>query len=160
MDRLWALKKEFDPFKAIVPGFGAVGILPILRSTFYLCPYCRSPFKVIWGPSYSLLGTGERACWHCKQIFWDGSQEWPEMSSNDRMQYLLPISVAGYLSGFLVVGGLYLYILFFSKSRPKAGELTFFIEFLIPIACWIVFRIIQIFRSVRRYNDRGSGAMA
>jgi len=34
MYRLWGVKKEFDPFRWIIPGIGAGGILPIFRCTF------------------------------------------------------------------------------------------------------------------------------
>jgi hypothetical protein len=160
MDRLWALKKEFDPFKWIIPGIGAIGILPIFRCTFYRCPYCRWPFKTAWGPSNSFLGSGERACWHCRQVFWGGSQEWPEMSNTERMQFLFPISVSGYLGAFLVIGGIYLCGVFFWRIRPGPGELIFFADFFLPIGFWLCFRIAQVIRSVRRYNKRGESGPA
>ena|ERR1700686_3009302 len=156
MDRLWALKKEFEPFGWVIPAIEAIGILPIFRCTFYRCPYCRSVFKITWGPSNSLLGPGERRCWHCKQTFWDGSQEWQEMNGDDRMRFVLPISVAGFLGGFLIVAGLYLILIFENKQRVDPGAMIFFIAFFLPIACWIAFRIVQIARSIRRYNNRGS----
>jgi hypothetical protein len=160
MDSLWAFKKEFDPFKWIIPGVGAIGILPIFRCTFYQCPYCRWPFKVTWGPSNSLLGSGERACWRCGQVFWDGSQEWPEMSSTERMQFLFPISVSGYLGAFLVIGGIYLLSVFSRRIRPGLGELIFFVVFFLPIGFWLFFRIVQVIRSARRYNKRGESGAA
>lgn len=160
MDHLWALKKEFDPFKSVIPGIGAIGILPIFRCTFYWCPYCRWLFKATWGPSNSFLGSGERACWRCGQVFWDGSQEWPEMSDAERMQFLFPISVSGYLGAFLVIGGIYLLGVFSRTISPGPGELIFFAAFFFPIGVWLCFRIAQVIRSVRRYNKRGESRAA
>jgi hypothetical protein len=154
MDRLWALKKEFDPFGRVIPAIGAFGILPIFRCTFFRCPYCRWIFKTTWEPSNSLLGPGERRCWHCSEIFWDGSQEWPEMNGDDRMRLVLPVSIAGLLGGLLVLAGLSAYLMFTNKERLDPGAFIFFAALFLPIACWIAFRIVQIVRSIRRYNSR------
>jgi hypothetical protein len=155
MDRLWALKKDFDPFGRIFLGFSGAGFLfRVTRCTVYRCPYCRWIFKMTWGPSNSLLGQGERSCWHCKQVFWDGSNEWPEMSSGDHQLFLLQISVAGYIAGFLVVVGLYSYLLITTKKAAGWQELIFFLEFALPIVLWFCFRGVQVIRSVHRYNNR------
>jgi hypothetical protein len=158
MDRLWALKKDHDPFPARV--LLRANLFAIIRCTSYRCPYCRWPFKITWGPVNSLLGSGERACWHCRQSFWDGSQEWPEMSGEDRMRFFLPISVAGFIGAFLVVGGIYIYSRLANGKSADVGSVIFFTAFFLPIACWIVFRLTQIIRSVRRYNRRGSVGLA
>jgi hypothetical protein len=126
----------------------------VLRCTVYRCPYCRWIFKLTWGPFNSLLGAGQRACWHCKQIFWDGSNEWPEMSSEDQHLFLLPITIAGYIAGFLVVGGLYAYLLVISKKHPSWNELSFLLALAAPIGLWFCFRGLQVIRSVHRYNGR------
>jgi hypothetical protein len=155
MDRLWALKKDFDPFGLIFLGFSGAGFLfRVTRCTVYRCPYCRWIFKMTWGPSNSLLGQGERNYWHCKQVFWDGSNEWPEMSSEDRQFFLLPITIAGYIAGFLVTAGLYAYMLAATKKPASRGELLFLIELVLPVALWFCFRGMQVIRSVHRYNNR------
>jgi hypothetical protein len=160
MDRLWVLKKEFDPFGWVIPGIGAIGILPIFRCTFYRCPYCRWPFRIAWGSSNSLLGAGERSCWHCKQVFWDGSNEWPEMGSEDRRLFLLPITIAGYIAAVLVISGLYGYLLMLSKNSANRAELLFLIVLALPIALWFCFRWVQVIRSVHRYNSRRNSPAA
>jgi hypothetical protein len=73
MDRLWVIKKDYDPFTAKVLLGNA--LFAVIRGTAYRCPYCRRIFKITWGLSNSMLGPGQRACWHCGEIFWDGSQE-------------------------------------------------------------------------------------
>ena len=155
MDRLSALKKEFDPFRWVIPGITAAGILPIFRSTFYECPYCHWVFKVTWGPSNSLLGPGERTCWHCKQVYWDGSSEWPEMSSEDRQLFLVPITIAGLIGASVLIPALMLWMSILLKVRISF-DATFFAIFGVPLGFWFGLRTLQILRSIRRYNQRGS----
>src|SRR5271157_626816 len=156
MDRLWVIKNEIEPFKGVIPGIGgAAGILPIFRCALYKCPYCKWPFKVTWGKSNSLLGGGDRACWHCREVFWDGSNEWPEMSGSERELFLLPISVAGWLAGTLVMFVLTLYLSHGKKADVIRG-LLFNSPLLIPLVLWFGIRWWQIARSMRRYNQRGS----
>jgi hypothetical protein len=152
MDRLRALENDYG----LLGGRGLRGInmWAVLRCTVYRCPYCRWIFKLTWGPFNSLLGTGERACWHCKQVFWDSSNEWPDMSSEDQQLFLLPITVAGYIAGFLVVVGLYSCVLIAAKKHASWHELIFLLEFALPIVLWFCFRGVQVIRSVHRYNNR------
>jgi hypothetical protein len=156
MDRLWALKSEFDPFGRVFFGFSAVGfLLRITRCSVYRCPYCRWIFKITWGPSNSLLGTGERACWHCKKTFWDGSQEWPEMSGDDQRLFLLPITVVGFLGAFVLILALTLWTSIFLKMSVHFRYSLFFIIFGVPVLLWFGIRGWQVNRSIDRYNDRG-----
>src|SRR6266851_1967026 len=154
MDQLWAIKQNVDPFPATV-SFVNYNPLAIFRCTVYRCPYCRWIFKVTWGPSNSLVGRGERACWHCKQVFSDYSNEWPEMSAGDRSLFLVPITVAGYLGALLIIGGIYAYDVFYFKRPASYGDLIFFIAFALPLVAWFTFRSVQVIRSIRRYNGRG-----
>jgi hypothetical protein len=155
MDRLWALKHDFDPFRWLLPLNGVGFLLRITRSTVYRCPYCRWIFKLTWGPSNSLLGSGERTCWHCKRVFWDGSNEWPEMSDEERRLFALPISVAGYLGGFLVLLAAYIGAVAYDKQPVKRQDLILLGIFSFPLIMWIIFRLTQVLRSTRRYNARG-----
>jgi hypothetical protein len=155
MDRLWALKNDFDPLGRIFLGSSGAGFLfRITRCTVYRCPYCRWIFKITWGPSNSLLGQGERNCGHCKQVFWDGSNEWPEMSSEDRQLFLLPITIAGYIGAFLVIAGLYSYSVVAVRTLANWGDLIFFSALALPIGLWFCLRGVQVARSVHRYNSR------
>jgi hypothetical protein len=156
MDRLWALKKDFDPLGRLFYGFSAIGfLLRITRCTIYRCPYCRWPFKITWGPSNTLLGSGDRVCWHCRQVFWDASNEWPEMSSEDRYSFLVPITVAGYLAAVLLIGGLLVYDRWYFKHSTTRVDPTVGAVLLLPLLVWFVFRSVQVIRSVHRYNERG-----
>lgn len=156
MDRLRLIEDDYALLggKGLRTLRGGRTIWSILRCTVYRCPYCRWIFKITWGPFNSLLGAGERACWHCKQVFWDGSNEWPEMSSQDQQLFLLPVTIAGYIASFLVVAGLYGYMLIARKKPASGQELIFFLEFALPIVLWFCFRGVQVIRSVRRYNSR------
>jgi hypothetical protein len=76
------------------------------------------------------------------------------MSISERELFLLPISVAGWLAGTLVVCAMTLYL-----SRGKADVIRGLLvnsPLLIPLALWFGIRWCQIVRSVRRYNQRGS----
>jgi hypothetical protein len=160
MDRLWALKRDFDPFGRVIPGIGAAGFLPIARCTYYRCPYCRWIFKLTWGLSNSLLGRGERACWHCKQAFWDGSNEWPEMSSQDRYSFLVPITIAGFLAAVLIIGGLLVYDHWYFEKSANRYNPTVAVGLVLPLSVWFAFRSVQVIRSIRRYNDRGKTSVS
>jgi hypothetical protein len=151
MDRHWVLRKDYDPFsRALFPTI----LLRIFRCTVYRCPYCRWVFKATWGPSNALLGSGERACWKCKQIFYDGSHEWPEMSAAEHQWFLVPITVAGYLGALLVIIGLYMYDLLYFKKLAGHWDPILFVAFALPVPMWFIFRYAQVIRSIRRYNGR------
>jgi len=50
MERLWALKSDFDPLGRIFLGSSGAGFLfRITRCTVYRCPYCRWIFQITWG---------------------------------------------------------------------------------------------------------------
>jgi hypothetical protein len=160
MDRLWATKNEFDPFRSVIPGLGTVGFLPIFRCTFYRCPYCRWAFKAAWGHVNSLLGKGERACWYCKQTFWDGSSEWPEMNSKERGQFLFPITICGFLGAFLLIFGLSFGLGNLRGARFDFDSILVLALFVPPLSIWLCFRAWQIRPSIRRYNERGKHGIA
>jgi hypothetical protein len=148
MDRLWALRNDYGP---ALHG----SLLTVIRCTVYRCPYCRSIFKVTWGPSNVFLGNGERSCWKCKKIFWDNSNEWPGMTGKERYLFLVPITIAGYLGAFLILVGIDAFTSVYFKKSVNHGDLIFFIAFIVPIAGWFAFRFVQVTRSIRRYNGRG-----
>src|SRR5215467_4074386 len=158
MDRLWAIKQDIDPFKVrFVLAYW--DLFALLRCTILRCPYCRWIFKATWGPNNSLLGSGERSCWHCRQVFWDGSNEWPEMSGEERRLLLVPITVAGLLGASLLIPGLMFWTAFVVKQPGRFLYGLFFTLVGIPLGLWFGLRTMQIIRSVHRYNARGnSGA--
>src|SRR3974390_336592 len=153
MDQLWAIRKEFDPSRAWIAG----SFLNVLRCTAYLCPYCRVPCRVTWGPEAAFLGDGERNWWRCKKKFWDGSMEWPEMSSRDRELFLMPISVAGWIGGTVVMMAIAALGFYKDSSFERAfAGLFIVLILLLPLFVWFGYRALQIMRSVRRFNERGS----
>jgi hypothetical protein len=76
------------------------------------------------------------------------------MSSEDQQLFLMPITVAGYIAGYLVVVGLYVFTIIATKKHVSRHELIFFLEFGLPIVLWFCFRGVQVIRSVHRYNSR------
>jgi hypothetical protein len=153
MDRLWALKNDFDPFGRIFLGFsGARFLFRITRCTVYRSPYCQGISKITGGPSNSLLGQGERNWGHSKQVFWDGSNEWPERSSEDRQLFLLPITIAGCIGA--LIAGLYGYSVVAVRKPAHGGDLIFFLALALPIGLRFCLRGVQVARSVHRYNSR------
>jgi len=156
MDHLWPLKKEFNPFGRLFYGISAIGfLLRITQCTMHSCPYRRGPFKITWAPSNSLLGSGDRVCWRCKQVFWDRSNGWPEMSSEERSRFLVPITVGGYLAAVLVIAGLLFVNFWYVKLPANRIDSTVVIILFLPIVPWFAFRSVQVIRSIRRYNNRG-----
>jgi hypothetical protein len=153
MDRLRVIENDY----ALLGGSGLRGgtLWSVFRCTVYRCPYCRWVFKITWGPFNSLLGAGERTCWHCRQVFWDGSNEWPEMSSQDRYSFLVPITIAGYLAAVLVTAGLLIFNLWYLRESTNRVDPTVAIALVMPLPVWFAFRSVQVIRSIRRYNDRG-----
>ena len=79
------------------------------------------------------------------------------MSNSDRMKFFLPISVAGYLTAFLVVLGIYLLSFRLIRQQFNPGDVIFFAAFSFPLGCWLLLRTVQI---IRRYNSRGSATSA
>lgn len=155
MDRLWAIKQDVDPFRVRFVIFYS-DLLALLRCSILRCPYCRWIFKVTWGPNNSLSGCGERTCWHCRQVFWDGSNEWPEMSGEEQRMFLLPITIMGYIGGFLLVPALLIWAVFCVNPKAHVDLTSHFLLFGPPLVAWFVFRGWQIRRSIRRYNERGT----
>jgi hypothetical protein len=153
MDRLWALKKEFDPLSTwIVHGAEFVSLLSLFGGTLYVCPYCRWPIKATWGRRSRFIGAGERLCWHCNQAFRDWSVEWMEMSVPERTLFLLPLTMKGIVGGFVLVLVAQAWVVFVLKWPMDFDYQTFFLALGTPIALGFAFRGWQIVTSVRRYN--------
>lgn len=150
MDRLWAIRKDFDSFGGQPPRT----LVSIFRCTVGCCPYCNWIFTVTWGVLNPSVGPGERKCWHCKLVFLDGSQEWKEMSSDERLRFLLPVTVSGYIAVFLLIGGLELYTTLILKMPSALKYSAFLVTFALPVVPWFCFRALQVYRSVHRYNAR------
>jgi hypothetical protein len=149
MDRQWILKRDFDP---ILIGNS---FLRAIRCTVYRCPCCKWICKLTWEPSSSFLGPGSRKCWHCDQIFWDGSNEWAEMTAKQQRLVLMPITIIGYLGAFLVILGLVVWESISTRENNLFDYMLFFSVFAPPLLIWFGIRARQLNRSIRRYNERG-----
>jgi hypothetical protein len=88
-------------------------------------------------------------------VFWDSSNEWQEMSGEDRYSFLVPITVAGYLGFLLVIGGLIAYSHWYFKRATNYVEPVVIVVLVFPAVLWFGFRFVQVVRSINRYNARG-----
>jgi hypothetical protein len=82
------------------------------------------------------------------------------MSGEDRDLFVLPISVAGYLGGFLLVSIGYIGVVSYFKQPVTRQALHFLAALALPLAMWSVFRLWQVSRSIRRYNARGEKGLS
>ena len=108
MDRPLAIREQ----ESAAPSFLASGTIftGILCPTVYRCPNCRSVFRVVLGPGDVFLGEGHRTCSKCQQVFRDRSKEWSEISSIDRVLFLFPMVVGGWMVVALAACVLFFYV--------------------------------------------------
>ena len=78
------------------------------------------------------------------------------MSSQDRYSFLVPITIAGYLAAVLLTALLLTYGQWYFEKSVKQVDPTAAIAFVLPLPVWFPFRSVQVIRSIRRYNDRGT----
>ena len=150
MDQPLAIKEQ----ESVAPSFVASGIIftGILCPTVYRCPNCRFVYKVVLGPGDVFLGEGHRTCSRCQQAFRDRSKEWSEISSIDRILFLVPMVVGGWMIFAFIACVLFSYLGWTLDTTPVVTLIA--ISFLMPLIAWFVFRGYQIFRSVRRFSVR------
>ena len=151
MDQPLAIKEQ----ESVAPSFIASGMIfaGILCPTVYRCPNCRSVYKVVLGPGDVFLGEGHRTCSKCRQAFRDRSKEWSEISSIDRVLFLFPMVVGGWMIFAFAACVLFSYIGWTLGTTPVLALVATF--FLTPLIAWFVFRGYQVFCSVRRFSLRG-----
>jgi hypothetical protein len=151
VDQPLAVKEQ----ESVAPSFLASGFIftGILWPTVYRCPNCRSVYKVVLGPGDVFLGEGRRTCSKCQQAFRDRSKEWSETSSIDRVLFLFPMVVGGWMIVAFAACVLFSYLGWTLGATPVLALVATF--FLMPLIAWFVFRGYQIFCSVRRFSLRG-----
>jgi hypothetical protein len=125
----------------------------VLCPTVYRCPNCRSVSKFILGPGDVFLGEGHRTCSKCQQEFRDRSKEWPVISSMDRIFFLFPMVVDGWILLAIIACTLFFYLGWNAGSTPVLMLAAIF--FATPLMAWFIFRGSQIARSVRRSSLQG-----
>ena len=150
MDQPLAIKEQ----ESVAPSFLASGIIftGILCPTVYRCPNCRSVYRVVLGPGDVFLGEGHRTCSKCRQVFRDRSKEWSEISSIDRVLFLVPMVVGGWMVVAFAACVLFSYLGWTFGTTPVLALVATF--FVMPLIAWFVFRGYQIFCSVRRFSLR------
>jgi hypothetical protein len=125
----------------------------ILCPTVYRCPNCRKIYKVILGPGDVFLGVGHRTCSKCQQAFRDRSKEWGMIPAMDRVFFLFPMIVWGWILVALSVCVLLSWVGWTLGASPMLLPVVIF--FVAPLVAWFGFRGFQIVRSVRRFNLHG-----
>src|SRR5260370_40731044 len=111
----------------------------MLCPTVYRCPNCRSVYKFILGTGDVFLGEGHRTCSKCQQEFRDRSKEWPVISSMDRILFLFPMVVDGWMLLALIACTLFSYVEWNLGPTPVLMLVAIF--FAIPlIACFLLWR--------------------
>jgi len=125
----------------------------ILCPTVYRCPNCRSIYKFILGPGDVFLGEGHRTCSKCQKEFRDRSMEWPLISSMDRILFLFPMVVDGWILLAFVACILFFYTGW--NVGPTSVLMLAAIFFVVPLIAWFIFRGSQIARSVHRCTMQG-----
>jgi len=150
VDQPLAIKEQ----ESIAPCFLASGIIftGILCPTVYRCPNCRSVYRVVLGPGDVFLGEGHRTCSKCRQAFRDRSKEWSEISSIDRVLFLFPRVVGGWMMLAFVASVLLSYLGWTVGTTPVLALVATF--FVMPLIAWFVFSGYQIFCSVCRFSLR------
>jgi hypothetical protein len=150
MDEPLAIKEQ----ETLAPSFVGAGSVftGILCPTVYRCPRCRKVFKVVLGPGDVFLGEGHRNCSKCQQAFRDGSKEWPVISSTDRIFFLFPMMVGGWMLLATVACVLFFYLDWNLGTTPVLMFVAIF--FVMPLIAWFVIRGYQIVRSVHRFSLR------
>jgi len=130
----------------------------VLCPTVYRCPNCRSVYKFILGPGDVFLGEGHRTCSKCQQEFRDRSEEWPVLSSMDRVFFFFPMVVDGWILLAFVACVLLFYTGWNVDGIPILMLAAIF--FATPLMAWFIFRGGQIARSVRRFHLQGRTKVA
>ena len=77
------------------------------------------------------------------------------MSGEEQRLFLVPITVAGLIGALLLIPGLMFWTAFVLKQPGRFRYGLFFTILGIPLGLWFGFRVLQIMRSVHRYNARG-----
>ena len=151
MDLPLAIKEQ----ETVAPSFEVSGsfFTGILCPTVYRCPNCRSIYKFILGPGDVFLGEGHRTCSKCQQEFRDRSKEWPVISFMDRILFLFPMVVDGWILFALIACTLFFYMGWNVDPTPVLMLATIF--FATPLIAWFLFRGSQIARSVHRFRMSG-----
>ena len=151
MDLLLAIKDEETSVSGLHP---ASAFLPgILSPTVYRCPHCHSVYKVIFGPGEIFLGEGKQTCAKCKREFRDRSKEWPMITFIDRMFFLFPMMVGGWMLVTILACVLAAYGDWKLGNVPLLLPVAVFL--VAPLFVWFVVRFIQVLRSVSRFKLRG-----
>jgi hypothetical protein len=147
------------PYAGFLPGYGR--LLLFLRWTSYACPHCHKVFRRDFWPGNVRLGSGERTCAKCGNVFDDGSREWMDLGIRGKIRIFCPPLLCGIWGGFAVAGG----VSYFAFPRDEhslfVGVFAFLVG-IVPVLLCSPYHVIAVLRSNRRYetNQRSTCRMS
>lgn len=130
-----------------------------MRLTRYerCCPHCGCCFDTVFNPTALRLGSGYRRCDECREIFSDGSIEWPALTVEQKQKFLFgELRQAGAM-GFLASA----FVMFFAvwDGETELGLAFIGVLFAFSLVILGIFYLIcwvDISRSKRRYETHPS----
>jgi hypothetical protein len=146
-----ATNEDQNPFafSGFLPGY--LRLLIFLRWTVYKCPHCGHVFRRDFWPRNVWLGSGERVCKNCGQIFDDGSREWRELPLLRKLRFFFPPLAIGIGGGFVVAA---IASLFIGDEHSWPIVIIVSTFGLIPVLALSPIHLTQVIRSIHRYNAR------
>jgi len=150
-----AIREDHNPFALLgfLPTY--LRLLIFLRWTSYKCPHCGHVFRIEFWPNNVKLGSGQRLCKQCGTLFDDGSREWPELPLFRKLRLFFPPLAVGIWGGFVVAA---IASLFIGPRDEHSWPVVIIVSTfgLIPALAWSPIHLIQVIRSIHRYNARGN----
>jgi hypothetical protein len=148
-----ATREDQNPFALLgfLPRY--LRLLVFLRWTSYKCPHCGHVFRRDFWPRNVWLGAGERVCKNCGKTFDDGSLEWRELPLVRKLRFFFPPLSVGIWGGFVVAA---MASLFIGPRDEHSWPVVIVVSTfgLIPALAWSPIHLLQVIRSIRRYNAR------
>ena len=127
----------------------------LFRWYHFTCPACGEDFARSLSPY--LLGPGTRTCERCLQLTADGSREWPELGRAQKIEFLFPVTVIGWLGAAVVVGIAGVVIGWPDLEQSIGIGLIGFLFFALPWMPYFLRRWHQVRQSRQRMSSKGVG---
>jgi hypothetical protein len=122
-----------------------------LRWMDYRCPHCGEVFRRDYLPGEVKLGNGEHTCPNCRQMIDDGSREWPELRSVDKLDFLFP-ALAKVLLGSILLCSVVVFIIAPRDQVNWLVAVAVMGAVLVAILSWFAVRCLSIRHSIHRFE--------
>ena len=152
-----AIRSDREPLKLLARiGIGA--LFAFARWSDFGCPHCGATFQKTYLPNEVRLGQGKRICTSCAGAFDDGSREWRQLSSDEKIRYILPTPIMGVIGGVIVCTTLAFFLAMLQSSADVNWTLCGWIAGVgaALVAFVAATRLPRIRRSMRRYSGQQS----